>query len=89
MLQLPTHKLKTDVSTRWNSAYEMLRRVLEQQTVICAALLSPEVRRSSTDIFTLNETDIGNAKEIVRALKSLQVATTVISEEKTPHIINP
>ena len=61
MLQLPTNKLKTDVSTRWNSAYEMLQRFLEQQPAVCAAPLSPEVRKNSTDIFTLNEMDIGNA----------------------------
>uniref|UniRef100_A0A3P8P8X8 BED-type domain-containing protein n=1 Tax=Astatotilapia calliptera TaxID=8154 RepID=A0A3P8P8X8_ASTCA len=84
MLQLLTHKLKTDVCTRWNSAYDMLQRFLEQQPAICAALLSPEVRKSSTDIFTLNETDIGNTEEIVRALKSMQVVTTVMSEEKNP-----
>ena len=78
MLELPSYKLKTDVSTRWNSAYEMLRRFLEQQPAICAALLSPEVR-SGRDILTLNETDVGHAEEIVRALKSMQVATTVMS----------
>lgn len=65
MLQLPSHKLKTDVSTRWNSAYEMLLRFLEQQSAICTALLCPEVRKSGSDIFTLNETDIGHGEEIV------------------------
>lgn len=43
MLELPQHKLITDVVVRWNSAYEMLSRFLEQQPAICAALLSPEV----------------------------------------------
>lgn len=43
MLGLPHHKLITDVAVRWNSAYEMLSRFLEQQPAICAALLSPEV----------------------------------------------
>ena len=43
MLALPHHKLITDVAVRWNSAYEMLARFLEQQPAVCAALLSPEV----------------------------------------------
>ena len=43
MLGLPQHKLITDVAVRWNSAYEMLARFLEQQPAICAALLSPEI----------------------------------------------
>lgn len=45
MLGLPHHKLITDVVVRWNSAYEMISRFLEQQPAVTAALLSPEVRR--------------------------------------------
>ncbi|XDV19429.1 hypothetical protein PO909_024899 [Leuciscus waleckii] len=41
-LGLNNHKLITDVSTRWNSAYDMVERFLEQQPAICATLLSPE-----------------------------------------------
>ncbi|CAL8284852.1 unnamed protein product [Lota lota] len=44
MLQLPQHKLVTDVVVHWNSAFERLSRFLEQQPAICAALLSPEQR---------------------------------------------
>ncbi|XP_059910907.1 uncharacterized protein LOC132459985 [Gadus macrocephalus] len=44
LLGLPCHKLKTDVSTRWNSAFEMVDRFLEQQPAICATLLSPQRR---------------------------------------------
>lgn len=43
MLGLPNHKLIADVAVRWNSAYEMIRRFLEQQPAVTAALLSPEV----------------------------------------------
>lgn len=43
LLCLPLHKLVVDMPARWNSAYEMVCRFLEQQPAICAALLSPEV----------------------------------------------
>ncbi|KAK0146718.1 hypothetical protein N1851_013926 [Merluccius polli] len=49
-LVLPCHKLKTDVSCRWNSAYEMVDRLLEQQPAICATLLSPQVRKGEADL---------------------------------------
>lgn len=43
-LGLKNQKLITDVTTRLNSAYDMVERFLEQQPAICATLLSPEVR---------------------------------------------
>lgn len=45
LLSLKNHKLKTDVCTRWNSAYDMVERFLEQQPAVCATLLSPRVRK--------------------------------------------
>ena len=42
-LSLPVHKLMIDVSTRWNSAYDMVHRYLEQQPVIAATLLSNDI----------------------------------------------
>ncbi|KAL1279098.1 hypothetical protein QQF64_025771, partial [Cirrhinus molitorella] len=86
MLNLPHHKLITDVAVRWNSAYEMLSRFLEQQPAICAALLSPEVRKSVSDICTLTEMEISNAEQVVQALKPMLVATNVMCEEKTPTV---
>ncbi|XP_065096446.2 E3 SUMO-protein ligase ZBED1-like [Paramisgurnus dabryanus] len=86
LLGLPKHKLKIDVSTRWNSAYEMVDRFLEQQPAVCAALLSPQVRRGESDICTLTEADISNAEDIIKALKPMKDATVLMSEESSPSI---
>ncbi|XP_034083909.1 zinc finger BED domain-containing protein 1-like [Gymnodraco acuticeps] len=84
LLQLPEHKLMTDVVTRWNSAHDMLERFLEQQPAICAALLSSEVRKTEKDLCTLTESDVTTAEEVVSALKPMKEATQYMSKEKTP-----
>ena len=38
-LKHPSHSLVQQVATRWNSAYYMLQRILEQQQPLCATLL--------------------------------------------------
>ena len=67
LLKLPHRKLTIDVSTRWNSSYEMLERFLEQQPAITATLLSREMRTREKDLCTLAETDISNAEGIERS----------------------
>uniref|UniRef100_A0A8C4RIG4 Zinc finger BED domain-containing protein 1-like n=1 Tax=Erpetoichthys calabaricus TaxID=27687 RepID=A0A8C4RIG4_ERPCA len=84
LLELAPHKLTTDVATRWNSAFDMIDRFLEQQPAICAALLSAEVRKCGAGICTLDETDVANAEEVAAALKPLKEATNIMSEEATP-----
>ncbi|KAJ4938117.1 hypothetical protein JOQ06_002743 [Pogonophryne albipinna] len=81
LLQLPEHKLMTDVVT---SAHDMLERFLEQQPAICAALLSSEVRKTEKDLCTLTESDVTTAEEVVSALKPMKEATQYMSKEKTP-----
>ncbi|XP_034038593.1 zinc finger BED domain-containing protein 1-like [Thalassophryne amazonica] len=83
LLQLPEHKLLTDV-TRWNSAHDMLQRFLEQQPAISAALLSGEIRKTEKEVCTLSESEITSAEEIVDATKPMKVATLVMSQENIP-----
>lgn len=72
------------MATRWNSAFEMVDRFLEQQAAICAVLLSPQVRKGAHDICTLSETDVSGAEQLVKALKPMKAATTIMSEESMP-----
>ncbi|XP_078016760.1 E3 SUMO-protein ligase ZBED1 [Epinephelus lanceolatus] len=85
-LELPQHKLITDVQTRWNSTYEMLVRYLEQQAAVAAALSSPEIRRNAREIDTLCYTDVSDTEDIVKLLKPLKTATTVVCDEKEPTV---
>ncbi|XP_024118736.1 zinc finger BED domain-containing protein 1-like [Oryzias melastigma] len=64
----------------------MVERFLEQQPAICAALISPQVRKggSSGDICTLTENDISTAEEMAKALKLLKEATNIMSEDSSP-----
>lgn len=84
LLDLPSHKLKTDVVTRWNSALEMLEWFLEQQPAISAVLLSPEVRRSEKYLCTLSEGDVTAIEDVVKALNPVKAATLAMSEECSP-----
>ena len=61
---------------------------MEQQPAICATLLSPQVTKgqSQSDLCTLNETDVANAEHLVKALKPMKDATTLISEESSPTV---
>lgn len=80
------HKLIMDVTTRWNSSLDMVERYLEQQVAVAAALLSADIRRNAREIDTLDNCDIRDAEDIVKLLKPLKTATTVLSDEHSPTV---
>lgn len=49
LVGIPNKKLKIDVVTRWNSAYEMIERYLEVQVAVVGALLSKDVKNKDKD----------------------------------------
>ncbi|KAJ8370275.1 hypothetical protein SKAU_G00103030 [Synaphobranchus kaupii] len=64
----------------------MLKRYIEQQAAVSTALMSTEIRRNARDIDTLDCNDISEAEDVVKRLKPLKTATTVLCDEKLPTV---
>ncbi len=50
LLQLPEHKLVSDVVTRWGSTFSMIDRIIEQQQAINAVLVEDRKNMAPYDI---------------------------------------
>lgn len=84
LLSLPNHKLKTDVCTRWNSAYEMIVRFLELQPAIVATLRAKEMTKFKQKEFSLNDDCLSLAEDIAATLKPLKDITVMLCSESSP-----
>ena len=71
------HSLIQDVSTRWNSAFYMVQRVLEQQQPLRATLL--ELKRG--DLMP-SDAEFSTIDTYVEVMKPLVVITEALGEEK-------
>ncbi|XP_039607958.1 E3 SUMO-protein ligase ZBED1-like [Polypterus senegalus] len=83
-LAIPEHQLISDVVTRWISTYDMLQRFLEQQSAVCASLLEKQLRKVSSDLYSLEPNDITAAEEIVKVLEPVKTAATIMCDENQP-----
>ncbi|KAM3858869.1 E3 SUMO-protein ligase ZBED1-like [Diretmus argenteus] len=86
MLQLPNHKLIPDVTTRWNSTYDMVERYLEQQAAVYSALTDKTLKKNIKDIVTLSDDDVKVAEEVLQVLKPLKMVTTLMRSESAPSV---
>ena len=83
-LGLPPHKLIQDVSTRWNSTYYMLNRLLEQRQAVTAVLL--ESTKTSVRELMLSASETSEIEFITSSLELLAHATTTLCSETVPSL---
>lgn len=69
---------------QWNSAQNMLERVLEQEAAISAALMSRDLRRGE-EINTLKDKDFCDVEDTVKLMAPVKLVTdTSMCEDKRP-----
>ena len=76
-LGLPSHALIQEVETRWNSILDMIKRVLEQQSAICATLID----QKRLDLMPQDH-EFKILEEITKVIKPLRSITSQISGEE-------
>lgn len=79
---VPEHELIQDVSTRWNSTFLMLERLLEQHWPITAVLSDPNfTKKSDSSTLDLSSTHWNAVEDIKNVLKPMVTLTELLSEE--------
>ena len=87
LLKVPQNKLFTDCPTRWNSSYDMLVRILEQQLAVCAVVVEAPSKVS----LSLEAKQIKMIEELCEILKPMKDLTVKLSSQTdcTSSIILP
>ncbi|GAA6085219.1 zinc finger BED domain-containing protein 4-like [Tachysurus ichikawai] len=76
------HRLIQDVTTRWNSTYFMLERLLEQRWPITATLSDPEVTPRGKHYFDLKPDQWSLLEELTQGLQLFQCSTEFLSGQE-------
>lgn len=79
LLDLQQLQLVTDVCTRWNSVYYMIKRLLDVYPAIYGALYA-----SPDKHLLLGDEDRKNLEELTEILQPFEKATRMVSSEKEP-----
>lgn len=81
-MSTPEHKLIQDVSTRWNSTYYMVERLLEQRWPVTATLSDPEVTPRGKHYFDLKPDQWVLLEELTQGLQPFECATLYLSGQE-------
>ena len=76
-LKMENHKLIQDVSTRWNSVFFMMERMIEQHQAVTTTLCLLD-----RNAMCLSTSDIETMKKAVEVLRPFETATRELSAEK-------
>ena len=79
-------KLLIDVSTRWNSSFEMLERFMKMEPAVVATLMTKEVRKDIKDVNSLSDTDLSNLEAALGVLQPMKMITIAMSGCSSPTI---
>ena len=85
-LHLPAHKLIIDVSTHWNSAFDMLECYIEQQAAVMAVLMDKDIRKNLSDVPTLSEQDITVLEQAIQIPEPLYSFITLLCDAHMPTV---
>ena len=80
-INMPVKKLLQDVSTRWNSTYYLLDRLVEMRWPISVVLSDERVTKRSDRNLDFRNEQWDLAKELLGPLQQIEVATVYFSEE--------
>ena len=81
-MNMPMKKLLQDCSTRWNSSYYMLERLVEIRWPISAVFSDEKMTKRVDRYLVLKNEQWDLAKELLGPLKQIETATVYISEEE-------
>lgn len=66
----------TDVSTHWNSSYNLMERYLEQKTVVYSALTERALKRK--EIANQTDVEVSIVESVIVVMKPLKTITTML-----------
>ena len=76
------HMLIQDIATRWNSTYDMMTPLSEQERVISDILLDPTLTKKSDSVLNLTDLEWDLLSDLCEVISVFSDVTTYMSTEK-------